>query len=462
MKLKTTIQGQTFEFKDVKEVLAKSSEQKSGDELTGVAARSVAERIAAKWVVANLTLEDIYENPVMPYEDDEVTRVIIDDTNKLVYNNIKGWTVSELRSFLLDQNTSNDDIQRMKMGLTSEMIAAVTRLMSTMDLVVASKKIYNPKRANTTIGIPGTLSYRNQPNHPTDDVDGIRAQIYEGLTYGSGDVVLGINPVDPSPDTLVRMLNMTYEMMQKWEIPTQNSALGHITDQMEAAKRGAMIGLYFQSLAGNEPTNKSFGIDLAMMEEALAMAKEYSFCAGPNVMYFETGQGSEMSVGLDFGVDEQTLEARTYGFGRHFDPFCVNNVTGFIGPETHLNGKQVAYGTLEDLFNGKMHGFCMGLAPCYVNHVDMDHNDQEMATILGTAGGAVYYMGMSMGDDCMLSYQDTSFHDDPSLREIFGLRPAPEFEKWMERMGFLCNGKLTDRAGDASIFSAQPSDVFLW
>jgi ethanolamine ammonia-lyase large subunit len=462
MKLKTTIQGETFEFKSIKDVLAKSAEARSGDDLIGVSAKTERERIAAKWVVANLTLQDLYENPVLPYEEDEVTRVIIDDTNKAIYNRLKGWTVADLRAFLLDQNTTNDDIQRMRKGLTSEMISAVVRLMSVMDMLVASKKIYNPKRANTTIGLPGTLSYRNQPNHPTDDIDGIMAQVYEGLTYGSGDIVLGINPVDPTPDTLVRILTATYDAMQRWEIPTQNSALGHITDQMEAARRGAPIGLFFQSLAGNEAANKGFGIDLKMMEEAWAMARELSYCGGDNVMYFETGQGSEMSVGLDFGADEQTLESRTYGYGRHFNPFCVNNVTGFIGPETHLNGQQVAFGTLEDLFCGKMHGFCMGLAPCYVNHVDMNHNDQEMATVLGTAGGAVYYMGMSMGDDCMLSYQDTSYHDDPSLREIFGLRPAPEFEKWLERMGIMCHGKLTKRAGDPSIFSANPKDIFLW
>ncbi len=462
MKLKTTIQGETFAFASVKDVLAKSSEKRSGDELTGVSAKNERERVAAKWVVANLTLQDIFENPVLPYEEDEVTRVIIDDTDKTIYNEIKNWTVADLRAYLLDDDTTSDMINRTRLGLTSEMIAAVTRLMSTMDLAVASKKIYVVTHADTTLGLPGTISYRNQPNHPTDDLDGIRASIYDGLSMGCGDVVLGINPVNPTVETLVRILNMTYDIIKRWEIPTQNSALGHITDQMKAAQQGAPIGLFFQSIAGNEAANKGFGIDLKLMDEAHAMARELSFCAGPNVMYFETGQGAEMSVGLDYGVDEQTLEARTYGFGRHFKPFCVNNVTGFIGPETHLNGKQVALGTLEDLFNGKMHGFPMGLAPCYVNHVDMDHNDQELATILCTAAGAVYYMGVPMGDDCMLSYQDTSNHDDPSLRQIFGLRPAPEFEKWMERMGFMKEGLLTKRAGDPSIFNAEPSKIFLW
>jgi ethanolamine ammonia-lyase large subunit len=462
MNLTTTLQGQTYTFKSVKDVLAKSAEKRSGDELIGVAAQSERERIAAKWVVANLTLQDIFENPVLPYETDEVTRVIIGDTNKTVYNRIKGWTVADLRGYLLDQKTTNEDIQRIRVGLTSEMISAIIRLMSVMDLVVASKKIYNVTTANTTIGLPGTLSYRNQPNHPTDDIDGIRASILDGLSYGAGDVVIGINPVDPTPDTLVRILEMTYELIEKWQIPTQNSALGHITGQMEAAKRGAHIGLFFQSIAGCEPANKGFGIDLKMMEEAWALAREYSFCAGPNVMYFETGQGSEMSVGLDFGCDEQTLESRTYGYGRHFRPFCVNNVTGFIGPETHLDTFQIAYGTLEDLFAGKMHGFPMGMAPCYVNHVDMNHNGQEMANLLAAAAGAVYYMGVPMGDDVMLSYQDTTNHDDVSMREIFDRHPAPEFERWMERMGLLKDGKLTDRAGDPSIFSAEPSDIFLW
>lgn len=462
MNLSTTLRGETFAFKSVKEVLAKSAEKRSGDELIGVAAQTERERVAAKWVVANLTLKDLFENPVLPYETDEVTRVIIDDTNKTIYKSLQNWSVAELRACILSQKTTNEDIQRLRAGLTSEMISALTRIMSVMDLVVASKKIYNVTTANTTIGLPGTLSFRNQPNHPTDDLNGIRASIYEGLSYGSGDVVIGINPVDPTPDTLVRMLEMTYEIINAWQIPTQNSALGHITGQMEAAKRGAHIGLFFQSIAGCEPANKGFGIDLKLMEEAWAMAREYSFCAGPNVMYFETGQGAEMSVGLDFGCDEQTLESRTYGFGRHFRPFCVNNVTGFIGPETHLNGKQVCFGTLEDLFAGKMHGFPMGMAPCYVNHVDMDHNDQEMANLLAAAAGAVYYMGVPMGDDIMLSYQDTTDHDDAAMREIFDRRPAPEFERWMERMGLLKDGKLTDRAGDASIFSADPSRVFLW
>ena len=462
MKLKTTIQGETFAFASVKDVLAKSSEKRSGDELTGVSAKNERERVAAKWVVANLTLQDIFENPVLPYEEDEVTRVIIDDTDKTVYNEVKAWTVADLRAYLLDDKTTSEDINRVSVGLTSEMIAAVTRLMSTMDLTVAAKKIHVVTHADTTLGLPGTISYRNQPNHPTDDLDGIRASIYDGLSFGSGDVVLGVNPVNPTVDSLMRILHMTYDIIQRWEIPTQNSALGHITDQMKAAQQGAPIGLFFQSIAGNEEANKGFGIDLKLMDEAHAMAKELSFCKGPNVMYFETGQGAEMSVGLDFGVDEQTLEARTYGFGRHFRPFCVNNVTGFIGPETHLNGKQVALGTLEDLFNGKMHGFPMGLAPCYVNHVDMDHNDQELATILCTAAGAVYYMGVPMGDDCMLSYQDTSNHDDPSLRQIFGLRPAPEFERWMERMGLMKDGHLTERAGDPSIFAAEPAEIFLW
>jgi ethanolamine ammonia-lyase large subunit len=462
MKLSTTLRGETFSFKSVKDALAKSAERRSGDELIGAAAASERERVAAKWVVANLSLKDIYENPVLPYESDEVTRVIIDDTDKAAYESLAGLSVAELRARILDQKTTNEDIQRLRLGLTSEMISAVIRIMSVMDLVVASKKIYNITKASTTLGLPGTLSFRNQPNHPTDNLDGIRASLYEGLSYGSGDVVLGINPVDPTPDTLIRMLDMTYDIISKWQIPTQNSALGHITNQMEAARRGAHIGLFFQSIAGCEPANKGFGIDLKMMEEASALAREYSFCKGPNIMYFETGQGSEMSVGLDFGCDEQTLESRTYGFGRHFKPFCVNNVTGFIGPETHLNGKQVCFGTLEDLFAGKMHGFPMGMAPCYVNHVDMDHNDQEMANLLAAAAGAVYYMGVPMGDDVMLSYQDTTDHDDASMREIFDRRPAPEFERWMERMGLLKDGKLTDRAGDPSIFTGEPSKVFLW
>ncbi|MCP4119082.1 MAG: ethanolamine ammonia-lyase subunit EutB [Desulfobacteraceae bacterium] len=452
MNLRSKINNQIFTFKSVTDVLAKANNEKSGDALVGLAADTATERVAAKLCLSKLQLKDIYENPVIPYEEDEVTRLIYDDVNTTIYKKISNWTVSELREYILNSKTTQNELLNLSRGLTSEMIAAVAKLMSSMDLVYASKKIKVAGHCNTTIGLPGTLSFRNQPNHPTDDVEGVLASLKEGLSFGCGDAVLGLNPVEDNVENFERVMMAIVGVKEKYEIPTQCCILAHVTTQMQAAKNGVPVDLMFQSIAGTESANKAFGISASMLQEAREIALKLGTSTGPNVMYFETGQGSEISLDCHHGVDEMTLEARTYGVGRRYHPFMVNNVSGFIGPETIYTGKEVLRADLEDLFMGKLHGLPMGIAPCYTNHMKADQDDQEMGTMLCAMAGANFFMGVSGGDDCMLNYQDTSYHDDASIREILGLRPAPEFEKWLEKMGIMENGRLTERAGDPSIF----------
>ncbi len=452
MNLRSKINNQIFTFESVTDVLARANNEKSGDGLVGLAAGSATERVAAKLCLANLQLKDIFENPVIPYEKDEVTRLIYDDVNTTIYKRISNWTLSELREYILSSNSCQNDLLNISRGLTSEMIAAVAKLMSTMDLVYASKKIKVAAHCNTTIGLPGTLSFRNQPNHPTDHVEGILASLKEGLSFGSGDAVLGVNPVEDNVDNFERVMRALVEVKEVYEIPTQCCILAHVTTQMQALEKGVPVDLVFQSIAGTESANKAFGITASMLSKAKELALKLGTSTGPNVMYFETGQGSELSLDCHHGVDEMTLEARTYGVARHFNPFMVNNVSGFIGPETIYTGKEVVRADLEDLFMGKLHGLPMGIAPCYTNHMKMDQDDQETGTMLCAMAGANFFMGVSGGDDCMLNYQDTSFHDDASTREILNLRPAPEFERWLEKFGIMENGRLTDKAGDPSIF----------
>jgi len=452
MILKAKVYNKIFAFQSLKEVMAKANEEKSGDELVGIAAKSASERVAAKLVLSNLTLEDIYNNPVIPYEEDEVTRAIYDGLNLRIYQEIKSWTVGYLREYILDHKTTGEDLAHISRGLTSEMIAAVAKLMSTMDLVFGSKKMRVQSHCNTTLGVPGTLAFRCQPNHPTDNVEGILASLKEGLAYGSGDAVIGINPVEDNVETVTRLLDTVKNFMIKWEIPTQNCVLAHITTQMKALEKGASVDLVFQSIAGTQKANDAFGVSAALLDEAFALAQRKGSATGPNLMYFETGQGSEVSLDAHLGVDMMTLEARTYGYARGYRPFMTNNVSGFIGPETIYSGREVIRADLEDLFMGKLHGLPMGIAPCYTNHMKADQNDQEMGTLLCAMAGSNFFMGVPGGDDVMLSYQDTSYHDDASTREILGLRPLPEFEQWLEKMGILENGKLTERAGDPSIF----------
>ncbi len=451
MILKTKLLGHIYEFSSVKEVLAKANEEKSGDKLAGVAAENAEERVAAKIVLSQLTLKDLRENPVVPYEQDEVTRIIQDDLNIPVYETIKNWTVSELREWILSETTTEADIHRISRGLTSEMVAAVAKLMGNLDLIYAANKIRITAHCNTTIGLPGTLSCRLQPNHTTDDPDGILASLLEGLSFGAGDAVLGLNPVTDSAERLGQVLKMFRDVKERWEIPTQTCVLGHVTTQMAALKAGAPMDLVFQSIAGSQKGNEAFGISGALLEEARQMALHHGTATGPNVMYFETGQGSELSSEAHFGADQVTMEARCYGFAKRYQPFLVNTVVGFIGPEYLYNYKQVIRAGLEDHFMGKLSGIPMGCDACYTNHMKADQNDIENLAALLTAAGCNYFMGIPHGDDVMLNYQTTGFRETAALREIFGLTAIPPFQKWLEKMGFVENGKLTKKAGDGSV-----------
>ena len=452
MVLKTMLFGHTYEFKNLKEVLAKANEEKSGDKLAGIAAENAEERVAAKVVLSEIKLKDLYENPVVPYEQDEVTRIIIDDVNKKIYNEIKDWTVSQLREWILDINTTGADIRRISRGLTSEMIAGVAKLMSNMDLVYGARKIRVTAHCNTTIGEEGTLSARLQPNHPTDEPDGIMASLLEGLTFGIGDAVLGLNPVDDSVESVTRILTRFEETKQKFKIPTQTCVLAHITTQMEAIKKGAPSDLIFQSIAGSELGNTAFGFNSKTVDEAMHIALTEGTAEGPNVMYFETGQGSELSSEAHHGSDQVTMEARCYGFARHYKPFLVNTVVGFIGPEYLYDGRQVNRAGLEDHFMGKLSGIPMGCDACYTNHMKADQNTIEDLAVLLTSAGCNYFMGIPHGDDVMLNYQTTGYHETAALREIFGLTAIKPFHNWLVKMGFVTeDGKLTDLAGDASV-----------
>jgi ethanolamine ammonia-lyase large subunit len=452
MLLRTKLFGETYEFGSIKELLAKANEEKSGDRQAGIAAETVAERVAARYVLAEVPLSVIRANPAVPYDEDEVTRVIDDAVNETVYDEIKHWTVGDFREWLLNDDTTGDMIRRVSLALTGEMVAGVTKLMSNLDLIAAARKIRISAHCQNTIGLAGTLASRNQPNHPTDSVDGIRATIYEGLSYGSGDSVIGINPSDDTVGSVGRLLDMTYDIIQKWEIPTQNCLLAHVTTQMDAMRKGAPVGLVFQSLAGSQKAMDGFGVSVAMMDEAYAMAQKYCWTAGPNYMYFETGQGTALSADAHYGADQLVMEARIYGMARRWHPYQVNTVVGFIGPEYLYDAVQITRAGLEDHFMGKLTGISMGCDACYTNHAKATQNDIENLAVLLSSAGCNYFMGVPMGDDAMLSYQCTSFHDAPSLRQTLGLRPLPEFEVWMESLGLIKDGRLTEKAGDASFF----------
>lgn len=452
MILRTQLHGKSYEFPDVRVLMGKANEEKSGDRLAGLVADSAAERVAARIVLSELPLWVLRETPAVPYEQDEVTRVIQDAVNERVYSEIKDWTVGAFREWLLADTTTNEMIRRTSNALTAEMIAGVTKLMSNLDLIYAARKIRVGAHCNNTSGQPGTLSSRCQPNHPTDSPEAIRAEIYEGLSYGSGDSVIGINPVDDSYGSVARLLDMSYDVIRTWNIPTQNCVLAHVTTMMKCLQNGSPVGLVFQSLAGSQKGNESFGISVGMLDEAYSLAKKHCYPTGPNFMYFETGQGSELSANANNGWDQLVLEARCYGLAKRYHPYQVNTVVGFIGPEYLYDARQVQRAGLEDHFMGKLTGIPMGCDACYTNHTRADQNAIENLAVLLTAAGCNFFMGVPMGDDSMLSYQSTSYHDAPSLRQLFGLRPAPEFEAWLEDLGLMKNGKLTEIAGDPSFF----------
>jgi ethanolamine ammonia-lyase large subunit len=463
MQLTTTLFGEAFTFDSVKEALARANEPRSGDVQAGLAPRSMREMAAAKRVVAELTLKDLRENPSVPYETDEVTRVVEDALSEPVadrlYKRMCGWSVAELREWILDAETTGEQIREIAPGLTPEMAAAVTKLMSNLDLVMAGQKIRVVARCNNTIGLPGRISSRLQPNHPLDDPEGVLAAVQDGLSFGNGDAVIGVNPSTDDVDKCADILKATKDMMRRFRVPTQNCVLAHLTVQMEAMKRGAPLDLMFQSIAGSEGANRNFGVTVNLLDEAWDMTKREGTAQGPNVMYFETGQGTALSANAHHDTDQLTMEARAYGLARRYRPFLLNSVVGFIGPEYLADGKQITRAGLEDHFMGKLMGIPMGCDACYTNHAEADQNDQENLEMLLAMAGVNYLMGIPMGDDVMLNYQTTSFHNNAALREVLGLRPAPEFEAWLESMGLWRNGKLTRKAGDASVFNAPAKRV---
>ena len=452
MALKTTLFGEVYQFRDVKDVLAKAGEARSGDTLAGVAAGSSQERVAAKQVLSEMTLHTLRENPVVPYEDDQITRIIQDGVNDAVYNRIKNWTVSELRETILSDEPSLEDLERLRRGLTSEMVAAVAKICSNADLMYGGKKLTVITKANNTLGVPGHFSCRLQPNDTRDNVESMLAQTFEGLSYGCGDAVIGVNPVTDSVENVTHMLGALQEVIDKWKIPTQACVLAHVTTQMKAIQGGAPGGLIFQSISGSQKGLEEFGVTVELLDEAYDCGKQYCRLAGPNMMYFETGQGSALSADAHYNADQVTMEARCYGLARRYNPHLVNTVVGFIGPEYLYNHQQIIRAGLEDHFMGKLSGLPMGCDACYTNHADTDQNSNENLIMLLAAAGVNFVMGLPMGDDIMLNYQTTAWHDTATVRQLFGYRPAPEFEVWMESMGLMRDGVLTPMAGDPSIF----------
>ncbi len=455
MILKTILAGQTYEFSSVKEVMAKANEQKSGDILAGIAAESDSERIAAKEVLANMLMSDLRNHPAVDYDIDDVTRMDQDGVDELAYNKIKNMTVGDFREWILDLHTTEADIKEISKGLTAEMVAGVTKLMSNLDLIYGANKIRIETTCNTTAGSRGVFSTRLQPNHPTDDVEGITASLFEGLSYGCGDMLIGLNPVNDSVASCSEVLKRFDEIKKQFEIPTQQCVLAHITTQMEAVRQGAPTDLIFQSIAGSQKGNEAFGFTTQTIRDADALLRMKGTAKGDNVLYFETGQGSELSSDAHYGADQLTMEARCYAYAKQFHPFMVNTVVGFIGPEYLYDSKQVMRAGLEDHFMGKLTGIPMGCDCCYTNHMLADQNDLEMLTLLLASAGCNYVIGVPASDDVMLNYQSNSYQDAAAVREILGLRPIREFEIWLEKMGIMENGKLTDRAGDPTIFTGK-------
>ncbi len=451
-RLSTCILGETFSFGSIKEVMNKANDLRSGDVQAGLSATSERERVAAKRVLSEVTLDELYNAPSVPYERDEMTRLFVDSCKTEARRPVASMTVGELREWILDARTSGDALLAVSPGLTPEMIAAVTKLMSNMDLVVAARKIRVVVRCNNTLGQAGRISSRLQPNHPRDEVSGVLAVILEGLSYGNGDAVIGVNPSTETVESTVEILTRTKQLMTKLQVPTQNCVLSHITVQMQAMQRGAPLDLCFQSIAGSEGANRNFGVTVALVDEAYAMTRELGTARGPNVMYFETGQGTALSANAHHDTDQLTMEARAYGFARRYAPFIVNSVVGFIGPEYLRDGKQITRAGLEDHFMGKLSGISMGCDACYTNHAEADQNDQENLEMLLASAGVNYLMGIPVGDDVMLNYETTSFHNNAALRSIYGLRPAPEFEEWLTRWGLWSGSGMTDKAGDPTLF----------
>jgi ethanolamine ammonia-lyase large subunit len=432
-----TAGGVRYTFDSLAQLLARATPARTGDQLAGICAASALERVAAQMALADLPLKQFLAEAVVPYETDDITRLIFDTHDRAAFAPIASFTVGDLRDWLLSDDATGERIAALAGGLTPEMVAAVSKLMRLQDLVLVARKISVVTKFRTTVGLPGRLSTRLQPNHPTDDPVGIAASIIDGLMLGAGDAVIGINPVSDSLRSVVDLLKLIDGARERYAIPTQSCVLAHVTTQMEAMRAGAPVDLVFQSIGGTEATNKSFGVHIAMLDEAHQMARELGRggigeeSGGENIMYFETGQGSALSANAHHGVDQQTIEARAYGLARRYRPMLVNTVVGFIGPEYLYDGKQILRAGLEDHFCGKLLGLPMGCDVCYTNHAEADQDDMDaLLTMLGAAG-VNYIMGVPGADDIMLNYQSTSFHDALYLRRILGLRPAPEFEAWL-------------------------------
>ncbi|MBB3224955.1 ethanolamine ammonia-lyase subunit EutB [Pseudoduganella umbonata] len=431
-----TVGARTYRFAGLRELLARATPARSGDFLAGVAAGSAEERVAAQMAVADLPLTAFLNEAVVPYETDEVTRLIVDGHDAAAFSPVRHLTVGDFRNWLLGDDADTAALARLAPGITPEMAAAVSKIMRIQDLVLVARKCRPVTRFRNTIGLPGTLSTRLQPNHPTDDASGIAASLFDGLLYGSGDAVIGINPATDNVPQVIHLVRMLDEIIARHAIPTQSCVLTHVTNTIAAIERGAPVDLVFQSIAGTQAANASFGIDLALLGEARAAALSLGRgTVGNNVMYFETGQGSALSAGANHGLDQQTCEARAYAVARSFEPLLVNTVVGFMGPEYLYDGKQITRAGLEDHFCGKLLGLPMGCDVCYTNHAEADQDDMDvLLTMLATAG-CTFVMGIPGADDIMLNYQTTSFHDALYARRAFGLRPAPEFDRWLRDMG---------------------------
>jgi ethanolamine ammonia-lyase large subunit len=442
MRYSTTIEGQVFTFDDLKQVMAFASPARSGDYLAGIGAATSQQRMAARYVLADTPLKRFLNEALVPYESDNITRLIIDSHDVAAFAPVSHLTVGDFRNWLLSEQATTVTLTALAPGLTPEMVAAVSKLMRNQDLVSVAKKCSVVTRFRDTVGLPGHLSVRLQPNHPTDDLRGVAASTLDGLLYGAGDAVIGLNPASDSMPVLGNLLRMLDEVIQRFEIPTQSCVLTHVTNTLKLVEAGAPVDLVFQSIAGTEKANLSFGVTPELLDEAYAAALSLKRgTVGDNVMYFETGQGSALSANANFGVDQQTCEVRAYALARRYKPFLINTVVGFIGPEYLFDGKQIIRAGLEDHFCGKLLGLPIGCDICYTNHAEADQDDMDtLLVLLGTAG-INFIMGVPGADDVMLNYQSTSFHDALFLRETLGLKRAPEFEAWLQKM------QITDSAG---------------
>ncbi len=434
----------TYGFNSLKEVMAKATPARSGDFLAGVAAETYSERMAARMCLAEIPLKHFLQELLIPYETDEITRLIVDSHDALAFTDISHLTVGDFRDWLLSDAADSATLKRIAPGITPEMAAAVCKLMRNQDLILVAKKCHVVTAFRDTIGLPGHLSSRLQPNHPTDDARGIAASMLDGLLYGAGDAVIGINPATDSIPALMNLYYLVDEIINQYGIPTQSCILTHVTNQIQIIEKGVPVDLIFQSIAGTEKANQSFGINLAILNEARQAALSLNRgTAGNNVMYFETGQGSVLSANANFGVDQQTCEARAYAVARHFSPLLTNTVVGFIGPEYLYDGKQIIRAGLEDHFCGKLLGVPLGCDVCYTNHAEADQDDMDTLMTLLANAGLTFLMGVPGADDIMLNYQSTSFHDILYLRKLLGLKAAPEFEKWLKTMNIMdSNGQI--------------------